>query len=95
MGCDEREILGSGVERLVGTPISESHVLYLVNGVEQQVLLPGDACNALEQFSTGIGPGTCSSDIAQAQLAMDRIKRFNAQYPQVGLSFGHDEAVLR
>ncbi|MBT8479326.1 MAG: MBL fold metallo-hydrolase, partial [Gemmatimonadetes bacterium] len=74
---------------------SDGHVLYLINGVEQQVLLTGDACNTLEQFSTGIGPGTYSSDIVQAQLAMDRIIQFRDQYPQVALSFGHDEAVLR
>ncbi|MEO0559593.1 MAG: MBL fold metallo-hydrolase [Bacteroidota bacterium] len=74
---------------------SPGHVLYFVNGVEQQVLLTGDACNTLEQFHTGIGPGSYSSDVTQAQVAMDRIVRFKYQHPQVALSFGHDEAMLR
>lgn len=90
------DLFGDGSFWAISSPgHSESHVLYLINGVEQQVLLTGDACNTLEQFSTGIGPGAYSSDIARAQLAMDRIRQFKAQYPQVALSFGHDEAVLR
>lgn len=90
------DLLGDGSFWAIRSPgHSEGHVLYLINGVEQQVLLTGDACNTLEQFSTGIGPGAYSSDIVQAQLAMDRIKQFKDRYPQVALSFGHDEAVLR
>jgi N-acyl homoserine lactone hydrolase len=90
------DLFGDGSFWAISAPgHSQSHVLYLVNGVEHQVLLTGDACNTLEQFSTGIGPGAYSSEVARAQLAMDRIIQFKDQYPQVTLSFGHDVAVLR
>ncbi|MCB9766036.1 MAG: MBL fold metallo-hydrolase [Alphaproteobacteria bacterium] len=90
------DLFGDGSFWAIRSPgHSAGHVLYFVNGVEEQVLLTGDACNTLEQFSTGIGPGFYSSDVAQAQASMDRIIRFKNQHPQVALSFGHDQAMLR
>ena len=90
------DLFGDGSFWAISSPgHSESHVLYFINGVERQVLLTGDACNTLEQFTSGIGPGTYSKDVVHAQLAMDRIIQFRDQYPQVALSFGHDVAMLR
>lgn len=90
------DLFGDGSLWAIRSPgHSAGHVLYFINGVEQQVLLTGDACNTLEQFSAGIGPGSYSGDVAQAQVTMDRILRLKDQHPQVVLSFGHDEAMLR
>ncbi len=69
---------------------SKGHVMYFVNGVEDKILLMGDACNIKYQFDMGIGPGTFSSDLEQGQVVLDRIKAFVEQYPEVKLSFGHD-----
>ena len=69
---------------------SKGHVVYFVNGMEDQVLVTGDACNTQYQFDTGIGPGTYSSDLEQAQVALDRIIAFKQQYPEVKLVYGHD-----
>jgi glyoxylase-like metal-dependent hydrolase (beta-lactamase superfamily II) len=69
---------------------SEGHVLYLINGTEEQALVTGDACNTQFQFDTGVGPGGYSSDVEQAQVALDRMIAFKQQYPQVKLVYGHD-----
>ena len=69
---------------------SKGHVLYFINGVEDKILVTGDACNIQEQFDRGIGPGYFSSDLEQAQEVLDRIIRFKEQYPEVKLVFGHD-----
>ena len=61
-----------------------------VNGIDQQVLFTGDACNTLQQFETGIGPGFYSHDVEQGQIALNRIIEFKELYPQVTLVFGHD-----
>ena len=69
---------------------SNGHVMFLVNGIEDQVLVTGDACNTQYQFDSGIGPGTYSSDVEQAQDALDQITAFIERYPEVKLAFGHD-----
>ena len=69
---------------------SKGHVLYFINGMEDKVLVTGDACNTQYQFDSGIGPGTYSSDLEQAQDALERIKAFKERYPKVRLVFGHD-----
>jgi len=69
---------------------SKGHVVYFINGIEDQVLVTGDACNTQYQFDSGIGPGTYSSDLDQAQVALDRIIAFKQQYPEVKLVYGHD-----
>ena len=69
---------------------SKGHVLYLSNGTEDQVLVTGDACNTQYQFDTGIGPGTFSSDLEQAQVVLERIIVFKELYPEDKLVFGHD-----
>ncbi len=69
---------------------SKGHVLYFINGIEEQILVTGDACNTLYQFDSGIGPGYYSSDLEQAQAELDRIIAFKEHYPEIKLVFGHD-----
>jgi glyoxylase-like metal-dependent hydrolase (beta-lactamase superfamily II) len=69
---------------------SAGHVIFLVNGIDEQVLVTGDTCNTQYQFDTGIGSGTYSSDLEQAQVALDRIILFKERYPKVKLVYGHD-----
>ena len=64
--------------------------MYLINGVDEKVIVTGDACNNQTQFDTGIGPGYFSSDIEQAQRVLESLQRFKALYPEVKLVFGHD-----
>lgn len=69
---------------------SPGHALFLINGIGGQYLMTGDACMTQYQFDSGIGPGTYSSDVEQAQVALDQIKAFIERYPDVELAFGHD-----
>ena len=69
---------------------SPGHVIFFVNGIDEQVLYTGDACNDHFQFETGIGPGTYSSDLEGGQEVLDRIILFKERYPQVRLVYGHD-----
>jgi N-acyl homoserine lactone hydrolase len=69
---------------------SPGHVIFFVNGIDEQVLYTGDACNDQYQFETGIGPGTYSSDLEGGQEVLDRIILFKERYPQVRLVYGHD-----
>lgn len=69
---------------------SKGHVMYFINGVEEQVLVTGDACNDRYQFDTGIGPGSYSKDVEQAQEVLEKIIAFKEHYPGVRLVFGHD-----
>lgn len=66
------------------------HVIFLINGIDEQVLFTGDACNDHYQFETGIGPGTYSSDLEGAQEVLERIILFKERYPEVKLVYGHD-----
>lgn len=69
---------------------SKGHVMYFINGVEERVLVTGDACNDQYQFDTGIGPGYFSSDLEKAQQVLENIIIFKQRYPEVRLVFGHD-----
>ena len=69
---------------------SAGHVIFLINGMDEQVLFTGDACNDHYQFETGIGPGFYSSDLEGGQKVLEQIIAFKEQYPQVRLVFGHD-----
>ena len=70
---------------------SKGHMMYFVNGIEDQILVTADACNTQYQFDTGIGPGgTYSSNVEQAQDTLERIIAFKERYPQVNLVYGHD-----
>jgi glyoxylase-like metal-dependent hydrolase (beta-lactamase superfamily II) len=69
---------------------SAGHVIFLINGMDEQVLFTGDACNDHYQFETGIGPGTYSSDLEGGQEVLERIILFKERYPEVKLVYGHD-----
>lgn len=71
---------------------SKGHMAFFINGIDPQVLFTGDACNTLQQFETGIGPGFYSQDDEQGQIALDRIIEFKELYPEVTMVFGHDLA---
>jgi N-acyl homoserine lactone hydrolase len=69
---------------------SAGHVIFLINGIDEQVLFTGDACNDHYQFETGIGPGTYSSDLEGGQEVLERIILFKERYPEIKLVYGHD-----
>jgi len=69
---------------------SAGHMIFLINGIDEQILLTGDACNDHYQFETGIGPGYYSSDLEGGQEALERIILFKDRYPKVKLVYGHD-----
>jgi len=71
---------------------SAGHMLFLINGVDEQVLFTGDACNDHYQLETGIGPGYYSSDLEGGQEALERIILFKERHPEVKLVYGHDLA---
>ncbi|PHN02102.1 hypothetical protein CRP01_33475 [Flavilitoribacter nigricans DSM 23189 = NBRC 102662] len=74
---------------------SKGHVMYFINGIEERVLVTGDACNDQFQFDTGIGPGSFSSDLEQAQQVLETIITFKERYPEVSLVFGHDRISIQ
>jgi len=69
---------------------SKGHVMYMINGIDEQVLFTGDACNNHDQFEMGIGPGFYSSDPEGGQETLERIILFKERYSQVKLIYGHD-----
>lgn len=69
---------------------TRGHIMYFINGVDEPVLVTGDACNNQFQFDTGNGPGYFSDDVEKAQEILEAIKLFKEQYPEVKLVFGHD-----
>ena len=69
---------------------SAGHVIFLINGMDEQVLFTGDASNDHYQFETGIGPGSYSSDLEGGQEVLERIILFKERYPEVKLVYGHD-----
>jgi len=69
---------------------SAGQMIFLINGMDEQVLFTGDACNDHYQFETGIGPGYYSSDLEGGQEVLERIILFKERYPGVKLVYGHD-----
>lgn len=69
---------------------SAGHMIFLINGIDEQILFTGDACNDHYQFETGIGPGYYSSDLEGGQEVLERIILFKERYPKVKLVYGHD-----
>jgi glyoxylase-like metal-dependent hydrolase (beta-lactamase superfamily II) len=69
---------------------SAGHMIFLINGIDEQILFTGDACNDHYQFEMGIGPGFYSSDLEGGQEALERIILFKERYPKVKLVYGHD-----
>jgi len=69
---------------------SAGHVIFFINGIDEQVLFTGDACNNHFQFKTGIGPGYYSSDLVGGQEVLEQIILFKERYPEIKLVYGHD-----
>ncbi len=65
-------------------------MIYFINGLDEKVIVTGDACNDQYQFDTGIGPGYFSSDLEKAQNVLEKLIIFKERYPEVRLVFGHD-----
>lgn len=85
------DLLGDGsLWAIESSGHSAGHVMYLINGVERQVLMTGDACNNQYQFDLGIGSGAYSTDLEKGQKSMDSIIEFKKRYPEVQLVYGHD-----
>jgi len=69
---------------------SSGHILFFINGVDEQVLFTGDAINIGLQYEKSIGSGTYSSDLEKSQEVVEQIIAFKEQHPEVTLVFGHD-----
>jgi glyoxylase-like metal-dependent hydrolase (beta-lactamase superfamily II) len=69
---------------------SKGHILFFINGVDEQILFTGDAINIGLQFEKSIGSGTYSSDLEKSQEVVEQIIAFKELYPEVKLVFGHD-----
>ena len=58
---------------------SAGHVIFLINGIDEQVLFTGDACNDHYQFEMGIGPGTYSSDLEGGQDVFAKVNYYRLE----------------
>jgi N-acyl homoserine lactone hydrolase len=84
------DIFGDGSLWAVSTPgHTPGHMSFLVNGESKTVFITGDACLLKEGFELGIGPGTFSGNIVDAQTSLDRLIEFSRKYPSVQMIFGH------
>jgi hypothetical protein len=55
------DIFGDGsLWAISSSGYSKGHGLYFINGMEDKILVTGDACNTEYQFDNGIGPGYLS-----------------------------------
>ena len=54
----------------------KGHLIFFINGIEDKVLVTGDAGNTQYQFDSQIGPGYFSSDLEKAQDVLDQIIAF-------------------
>jgi len=85
------DIFGDGSFWAVHTPgHRKGHVSFLVNGKERVVLLTGDACDIKLGFDMGVGPGSGSYDLHEAQRSLERMKEFVKMYSQINVFFGHE-----
>lgn len=85
------DIFGDGsFWAISSTGHSAGHVMFFINGIDQQVLITGDACNTQYQFDTVVGPGYYSSDVEGGQVVLQQIIAFKELYPEVNLAYGHD-----
>lgn len=69
---------------------SKGHVSYLVNTMDHPILITGDACILNKSIEIGVGPGTSSENIEQAQETFNRILNFIKDNPNVEIWPGHD-----
>ena len=85
------DLLGDGsLWAIESSGHTAGHVMYLINGTAETVLVTGDACNDQFQFDTGIGPGAYSTDLEKGQEVLEEIIAFKERYPFVQLVYGHE-----
>lgn len=68
---------------------TKGHVSFLVNCEQGPVLITGDACLVKDSFDMGIGPGTYSSNLQEAQKSLERLLEFTKKYPDIKVVCGH------
>lgn len=85
------DIFGDQSLWAISTPgHSKGHVSYLVNTKDHPILITGDACILNKSIETGVGPGTSSENIEQAQETFNKILSFTKDNPKVEVWPGHD-----
>lgn len=85
------DLFGDGSFWAVSTPgHTKGHISYIVNGIERQVLVAGDASISKKGFEMGVETGKFSSDIEEGRRSFLKLKEFSNQYPAVEVIFGHE-----
>jgi N-acyl homoserine lactone hydrolase len=85
------DVFADGSLWAISTPgHTKGHVSFLVNSEPGPVLVTGDACLVRESFDTGIGPGTYSGNLEQAQKSLEKIIEFVQKYPDIKVVCGHE-----
>jgi glyoxylase-like metal-dependent hydrolase (beta-lactamase superfamily II) len=86
------DIFGDGSLWAVSTPgHTVGHLSFLLNSDQGPVFITGDACFFDRALEDGIGPGTYSRDMEEAQQTLERIVEFARKYPQVKRIYGHEK----
>jgi glyoxylase-like metal-dependent hydrolase (beta-lactamase superfamily II) len=82
---------GDGSLWLINTKgFSNGHMSFLINSINNPVLITADACFIKTGFDKIIGPGKISSDINEAQKSLNKLVEFKKKYPKVRVLFSHD-----
>jgi glyoxylase-like metal-dependent hydrolase (beta-lactamase superfamily II) len=85
------DIFGDQTMWAISTPgHSKGHISYLINSKDGPVLIAGDACIRNKSLEIGVGPGTSSNNLMQAQRTLDKICAFVKSNPTVKVWCGHD-----
>ena len=85
------DIFGDGSFWAFPTPgHTKGHTSYIVNGLEKQALITGDACISRKGFELNIEPGKFSLNIEEGRQSFLRIKGFTGKYQFLETVFGHE-----
>jgi len=85
------DVFGDGSFWAVSTPgHTNGHISYIVNGVETQALITGDACISKTGFELGIETGKFSSNIEEGRESFLKLKEYIKNYPWLKIIFGHE-----
>ena len=68
------------------TPGSTAYVARTTTG---PVLFTGDACHTTWGWTHGVEPGSFSSDRPRSAESLERLRRFAAKHPRMGVRVGH------
>lgn len=85
------DLFGDGSVFAISTPGHTSgHLSYLVNSVEEPILLVGDASHFAFGFEQNLAPAAIgSNNQALAKRSLMQLRAFKTSYPNVGFVFGH------